>query len=91
MVTRATFALALLFSLSAVCHAAENDNSGKLKFELPSVSMGEYSLKLDTDAPKHLDAPAPTALIPLKRDSVQPFVGLSLSRPLPDNFLNFDN
>jgi len=82
MGTRALFAFALLFSLSAVCQAAEKKNDDKAKFQMPSVEVGDYSLKLNTNTPKHLDAPAPEALTPLKQETNLPFVGFSLSRPL---------
>lgn len=83
MGTRVLFAFALLFSLSAVCQAAEKKNDDKSKFQMPSVDVGDYSLKLNTNTPKHLDAPTPGALTPLKQETNQPFIGFSFSRPLP--------
>lgn len=79
-------AVALLAGGVTVCSAAEVDKNSLPKYEFPSAQLGDYSLKLDTDAPKPLNSPDSGALTPLKQDSIQPFVGFSLSRPITDDF-----
>ena len=79
-------AVALLAGGVTVCSAAEIDKNSPPKYEFPSTQLGDYSLKLDTDAPKPLDSPGSGALTSLKQDSVRPFVGFSLSRPITDKF-----
>lgn len=75
------------FATSAtVCYAGESNT--KLE-ELTSTQLGDYSLKLETDEPQKIGVADPSALTPLRRDTVKPFLGLKLSRPLPDNFWNF--
>ena len=42
----------------------------------------DYSVKLSTEKPKASDLDAPPALAPLRDDSLHPFVGLKLTKPL---------
>jgi hypothetical protein len=83
----AFFAIALLLGFTSVCSAAEKGRDSQSKYALPSAQLGDYSLKLDTDQPRSLDVPDSGALTALKRDdTMKPFVGFSLSRPITDDF-----
>lgn len=79
-------ALALFVGFASVCSAADNGKIGQSKYALPSAQFGDYSLKLDTTAPRPLDSPDPGALTDLKRNTIRPFIGFSLSRPISDSF-----
>ena len=82
------FVLAFLFGFGTACYAGEASKDSGLE-ALTSTQLGDYSLKLDTDEPRNIGVPDPSGLTPLKQETVKPFLGLKLSRPLPDNFWNF--
>ncbi len=85
------FCAALLFAGAVTpARAADKPAAGKEELALPSMQLGDYALKLATDEPRMASAPAPSGLSPM-RDDDQPraFLGLSLSRPLPDHFWDF--
>jgi len=83
-----TFAFLFLVGLASASRAAEN-NEGKQVDALTATQLGNYSLQLDTDQPRNVNPPDPTGLTPLRQETKRPFVGLKLSRPLPDSFWNF--
>lgn len=70
-------------------YAADKAKEAKADFALPSMQLGDYSVKLDTDEPQQTSALAPSGLSTLRKESPRAFLGLSLSRPLPDHFWNF--
>lgn len=86
VVLAAPIALALVAGFATACSAAEKGKDGQPEYALPSAQFGDYSLKLDTTAPKPLDSPEPGALTDLRRDTIRPFVGFRLSRPISDDF-----
>jgi hypothetical protein len=79
------FAIAILFGLASTCFAAEKDKGSVLT----SYQLGDYSLGLDTDDPNKPDPAAPPGLTTLRQETILPFLGLKLSRPLPNNFWSF--
>jgi hypothetical protein len=85
MKAKAVFAITLMFGVASTCYAAEKDKGAALT----SYQLGDYSLGLDTDDPNKPDPAAPPGLTTLRQETIRPFVGLKLSRPLPNNFLNF--
>jgi len=85
----AFFVIALCVGYASVCSAADGGKNGQSKYALPSAQFGDYSLKLDTDKPKPLDVPDSGALTPLKRETIDPFVGFKLTRPITDDFWKF--
>jgi hypothetical protein len=84
MKARAVLAVAMLVGLPSIGFAAENGKASALT----SYQLGDYSLGLDTDNPNKPDSTAPLGLSTLRQDTIQPFVGLKLSGPLPDHFWN---
>jgi hypothetical protein len=75
--------LALLLGFSSVGYAADATKDKAFQPILPPVNLdGGFSVNLDTDRPKASDLDAPPALSPLRDDSIQPFVGLKLTKPL---------
>ena len=80
--------LALCAGAATPGHAADRAKDGKADFALPSVELGDYDMKLATDEPR-LTTPEPSGLAAMREDSPRAFLGLSLSRPLPDYFWNF--
>lgn len=90
MSVRTILAFAFFLAFAAACQAAEQSKQDQPKFALPSAQLGDYSLKLDIDEPAHAGAPDPSALTPLRQQTIRPFVGLSLSRPISDKFWKFD-
>ncbi len=89
MQSAAVGALALLLVFTSASYAAENGKENLTGSALTSYQLGDYSLSLETDEPRIKDVPVPPGLINRERESVRPFLGLKLSRPLPDNFWNF--
>jgi hypothetical protein len=69
-------------------HAADKAKNRKTDIALPSMQLGDYSIKLATDEPRQ-GAPEPSGLTAMRQDSPRAFLGFSLSRPLPDGFWNF--
>ncbi len=88
MKVRRHIAFAFFFGFASACYAGEADKNSQSLSALTSTQLGEYSLKLDTDEPRQI-ATVPSGLTPLRQETVRPFLGLKLSRPLPDNFWNF--
>jgi hypothetical protein len=84
----AGLALALCVGAVAPCSAADKGGDGKT-ITLPSMQLGDYSIKLDTDEPRQPGVPDPSGLSTMRQDTPRAFLGLSLSRPLPDHFWNF--
>jgi hypothetical protein len=78
--------LAVLLGFSSVGHAGDEAKDKVFRPILPPVDLnGGYSVNLDTDKPKPSDLDAPPALSPLRDDSIHPYVGLKLIKPLPSN------
>lgn len=90
MKLRAVSAIALLLGVASASYAAENGNANPSASALTPYQLGDYSLNLDTDEPRIIGVPDPPGLITRQRETVRPFLGLKLSRPLPDNFWNFE-
>lgn len=88
MKARTVFAFALFFGFASNSYAAENGEKTQSMSALTSTQLGDYSLKLHTDEPRQI-ATVPSGLATLRQENVRPFLGLKLSRPLPDNFWNF--
>jgi len=93
----AAVAVTLLLALTGSSFAAENKrpatteqpaNSNNIE-ALTATQLGDYTLQLNTDRPQPSSAPTPPGLVPSKQDGIDPFVGLKLSRPLPNDFLSF--
>ncbi len=82
-------AFALCAGAATDCHAADKAKDGKTEHALPSMQLGDYSMKLATDEPRLAGVPEPSGLTVMRQDSPRAFLGLSLSRPLPDDFWNF--
>ncbi len=81
-------AVVFLVGLSAASRAAENYD-GKQLGALTAAQLGNYSLQLKTDQPRNVNPPDPSGLAPLRQETIRPFLGLKLSRLLPDGFWNF--
>ncbi len=88
MQVRGRIAFVFFLAFVSACYAGEDDKNGQSLSALTSTQLGEYSLKLDTDEPRQI-ATIPSGLTPLRQQTARPFLGLKLSRPLPDNFWNF--
>lgn len=82
-------ALLCYLLLTGASYAAENGKENSSVSALTFYQLGDYSLNLDTDEPCIRDVPDPPGLITRQRETMRPFLGLKLSRPLPDNFWNF--
>jgi hypothetical protein len=79
----ATCTLALLLGFSSVGYADDAAKNKVFQPILPPVNLdGGFSVNLDTDRPKASDLDAPPALTPLRDDSIHPFVGLKITKPL---------
>jgi hypothetical protein len=75
-----------LFGFASLCIAAEDKKDNRID-ALTSMELGNYSLKFEGEAPKTTIAPGdPAGLMPLKKESLGPFLGLRLSTPLRDDF-----
>jgi hypothetical protein len=85
----AVLVFALCSGAATACYAADTGKGGKSDFALPSMQLGDYSVKLDTDEPRQAGVPDPSGLTTMRQDSMRTFVGVSLSRPLPDDFWSF--
>ena len=69
--------------------AADKAKDGTGEASLPSMQLGDYSVNLATDEPKFA-TPEPSGLSTMRQeDAPRAFLGLSLSRPLPENFWDF--
>ena len=88
---RAIFVVILLLVFVSASHAAENGKGNANASPLTSYQLGGYSLGLDGNEPRISDALEPPGLVTLRQDSFQPFFGLKLSKPLPDNFWNLEH
>jgi hypothetical protein len=88
VLSRPSPVLVALTGSATACYAGEDEGKTKLEV-LTSAQLGEYSLKLDTDKPQNVGVPDPSGLKPLRQETPGPFLGLKLSRPLPDSFWNF--
>jgi hypothetical protein len=83
-------ALALCAGAATDCRAADKAKDGKPGLALPSMQLGDFDMKLATDEPHVAGVPDPSGLTTMRQDdSPRAFLGLSLSRPLPDNFWDF--
>jgi len=80
-------AFACLLGFASNSYAGENEKPNKIE-DLTTTQLGDYSLKLETDQPASSNAPVPLGLLPSKQDAINPFVGLKLSKPLPNDFLS---
>jgi hypothetical protein len=78
---------AVLLALTYLASPISAAEKAKSDFDaLTSPQLGDYTLKLDTDKPENPGPSAPPDLRIPSRTGPVPFVGFSLSRPLPDNF-----
>jgi hypothetical protein len=76
----------LLLASAGVGYAADNAKNNGYRPILPTVDLdGGYSVNLNTEMPKPTELDAPPALSDLRQNSIQPFVGLRLSKPLDAN------
>ena len=75
-------AVVLLVGFAGAGRAADADKKAYEPILPPVTFDGNYSLKLHTEQPKSSDLDAPPALTPLRDDSLHPFVGLKLTKPL---------
>lgn len=83
-------ALALYAGAATDCQAADKSKDGKPELALPSMQLGDFDMKLATDEPRVAGVPDPSGLSTMRQDtSPRAFLGLSLSRPLPDNLWDF--
>jgi hypothetical protein len=80
---------ALCAGAAAPCSAADQAKDSKAEFTMPSMQLGDFAMKLDTDEPRLAGVPEPSGLATMRQDSPKAFLGLSLSRPLPDDFWDF--
>jgi hypothetical protein len=75
--------------LGGAAQAADKAKDGTGELNLPSMQLGDYSVNLATDQPKFA-TPEPSGLSTMRQDDTpRAFLGLSLSRPLPENFWDF--
>lgn len=79
------FAFPFLFGVATNCYAGEERKDNNIE-SLTSTQLGDYSSKLETDEPQNFSAPDPVGLTTLRQETIKPFLGLKLSRFLPDNF-----
>ena len=82
---RTTLALIVLAAVGLASAAHGGDKAGPKIENPPSGPLDNYSLKLDIDKPKVGDPAGPPDLR-IPSDNRTPFIGLSISHPLPDNF-----
>jgi hypothetical protein len=92
----AVFIVQLLLVYATVSYGAENSKDRPSVSALTSYQLGDYTLELKTDEPSIKGAPDSSGLDNLRQETnrrweenIRPFLGLKLSRPLPDNFWNF--
>ena len=76
------FTAVLLVAFVRVGYAADAEKDGAFKPILPPVTIHSYSVKLNTEKPNASDLDAPPALTPLRDNSLHPYVGLKLTKPL---------
>jgi hypothetical protein len=77
--------LAILFGLTTVSSAAEDDRSRRQKekpIQLPSFEFNGYSGRLSADQSRIWDVPDPSSQFQVRQSASQPYFGLTLSRPL---------
>jgi hypothetical protein len=86
----------LLLVYATVSYGAENSKESPSVSTLTSYQLGDYTLELNTNDPSIKGVPDPSGLDNLRQETnrpweekILPFLGLKLSRPLPDNFWNF--
>lgn len=73
----------------AATQATDKSKDGTGGASLPSMQLGDYSVNLATDEPKFA-IPEPSGLSTMRQeDAPRAFLGLSLSRPLPEKFWDF--
>jgi len=86
----------LLLVYATVSYGAENSKKSPSVSPLTSYQLGDYTLELNTDEPSIKGVPDPSGFDNLRQETnrpwkekILPFLGLKLSRPLPDNFWSF--
>jgi hypothetical protein len=79
--------LPFVLGLSGPSFGAEAEKSNQID-SLTSFQLGDYSVKFDGENPrKPSDLYDPPGLKSFRKDAFNPFVGLTVSSPLKDNFL----
>ena len=71
-------AVIVLFGFAPVSYA--DNNAPKNDLALPSLQLHDFEFKTDKDA--SVAPVAPSGLTSLRRESIQPFIGLSFTKPL---------
>ena len=73
-------AVIVLFGFAPVSYA--DNNAPKNDLALPSLHLHDYSVEFKTDKNASVAPVAPSGLTSLRRESIQPFIGLSFTKPL---------
>ena len=73
-------AVVVLFGFAPVSYA--DNNAPKNDLALPSLHLHDYSVEFKTDKNASVAPVAPSGLTSLRRESIQPFIGLSFTKPL---------